>query len=46
MDIKYIHSGTQLNFTINNKGLLTHKKLVKSIFKILKTNEEFKIVLK
>ena len=41
-DMKYIHNNNQLVFWLDNPGLLTHKKLVKSIFKFLKGNEDFK----
>ena len=41
-DMKYIHNDKQLVFGIDNPGLLSHKALVKSIFKALKANKEFK----
>lgn len=41
-DIQYIHDGKQLVFRLDNPGLLSHKALVKSIFKALKSNKEFK----
>jgi hypothetical protein len=41
-DMKYIHDDKQLVFWIDNPGLLSHKAVVKSIFKALKTNDDFK----
>lgn len=41
-DMKYIHNDKQLVFWIDNPGLLTHKAVVKSIFKALKANSDFK----
>ena len=41
-DMKYIHNDKQLVFWIDNPGLLSHKVVVKSIFKALKANKDFK----
>jgi len=41
-DMQYIHNNNQLVFYLNNPGLLSQKRLVKSIFKILKSNSDFK----
>jgi DNA polymerase type B, organellar and viral len=40
--MKFIHDNKQLVFWIDNPGLLSHKEVVKSIFKVLKSNKDFK----
>jgi DNA polymerase type B, organellar and viral len=42
-EMKYIHDNKQLVFWIDNPGLLSHKAVIKSIFKALKSNKDFKV---
>jgi hypothetical protein len=41
-DMKFIHDNKQLVFVLDNPGLLSHKAVVRSIFKALKANKDFK----